>query len=80
VHQSHLLLYAKLVPMKERMQVVARRYFSSISAVLQPAFLVHSAAFAACAKAIFLSVNLSALPCKSHANEALVHFFVENIH
>jgi hypothetical protein len=69
-----LLLYAKLVPMKERMQVVAKRYFGGISAALQPSFLVHSAAFAACAKAIFLSVNLSASVCKFHANKALVHF------
>jgi len=64
-----LLLYAKLVPMKERLQVVAKRYFGGISAVLQPSFLVHSAAFAA-AKAIFLSVNLSASVCKFHANKA----------
>jgi hypothetical protein len=55
-----LLLYAKLVPAKERLQIVARNYFSSISTLLQPSILVHAAAFSACAKAIFLSVNVSA--------------------
>ena len=62
MHQSHLLQYAKLVPMKERLQVVARGYFSNISSALRPSFLVHSAVFSACAKAIFLAVNLSATP------------------
>jgi hypothetical protein len=60
VHYSHLLLYAKIVPAKERLQVVARSYFNSIGALLQPAILVHTAVFSACAKAVFLSVNLSA--------------------
>jgi hypothetical protein len=59
---SRLLMYAKLVPAKERMLVVARDYFSGISALLRPSILVHAAAFAACAKAIFLTVNISALP------------------
>jgi len=57
-----LLQYAKLVPMKERLQVVARGYFSNISSAMRPSFLVHSAVFASCAKAIFLAVNLSATP------------------
>ena len=46
MHYSHLLLYAKLVPAKDRLQIVARNYFSSISALLRPSILVHTAAFA----------------------------------
>jgi hypothetical protein len=68
-------MYAKLVPMKERLQVVAKSYFRSISAALQPSFLVHSASFAVCAKAIFLSVNLSASPCKFHPKQTFCAFF-----
>jgi hypothetical protein len=59
---SRLLLYAKLVPAKERMLVVARSYFSGISALLRPSVLVHASVFTACAKAIFLTVNFSATP------------------
>jgi hypothetical protein len=61
---SRLLMYAKLVPAKERMQVVARSYFKDLSVLLRPSILVHSAVFAACAKAIFLSVNISLSPSK----------------
>jgi hypothetical protein len=64
MHYSHLLMYAKLVPAKDRLQIVARNYFSSISALMRPSILVHTAAFAACAKAVFLSVNVSASPSK----------------
>ncbi len=52
-------MYAKLVPAKERMQVVARSYFKDLSVLLRPTILVHSAVFAACARAIFLTVNIS---------------------
>jgi hypothetical protein len=68
VHYSRLLMYAKLVPAKERMLVVARDYFSGISALLKPSIMVHAAAFSACAKAVFLTVNLSMLPGKSIQN------------
>jgi hypothetical protein len=64
MYYSRLLMYAKLVPAKERMQIVARSYFKGVSELLRPSILVHSAVFAACAKAIFLSVNLSLSPGK----------------
>jgi hypothetical protein len=63
-------MYAKLVPAKERLQIVAQNYFSTISALLQPSILIHAAAFSACAKAIFLSVNLSALPSEVYLHVA----------
>jgi hypothetical protein len=62
MYYSRLLMYAKLVPAKERMQIVARSYFMGVSELLRPSMLVHSAVFAACAKAIFLSVILSLYP------------------
>jgi hypothetical protein len=64
MYYSRLLMYAKLVPAKERMQIVARSYFKGVSELLRPSILVHSAVFAACAKAIFLTVNLSLSPSK----------------